>query len=159
MSKGWIGVDLDGTLAEYYGWHNGNIGKPIPTMVAKVKTLLAAGQDVRIMTARVSCKTRSESDASFQRLMILEWCKENLGVPLQVTCEKDFLMLDLYDDRCHQIIINTGKDAAEVATARANLLLHQYNELLARFDSHSTEPYEQMIERHKVEREENASIS
>ena len=51
--RGWIGVDLDGTLAEYHGW-NGSIGKPIAPMVDRVKRWLAEGVEVRIMTARVS---------------------------------------------------------------------------------------------------------
>ena len=51
---GWIGVDLDGTLAEYHGWHDdGRIGKPILPMVARVKKWLAEGKEVRIVTERV----------------------------------------------------------------------------------------------------------
>lgn len=34
---GWIGVDLDATLAHYDRWTGGAIGEPIPTMVARVK--------------------------------------------------------------------------------------------------------------------------
>ncbi len=45
QKKGWIGVDLDGTLAEYHGWVSpDNIGKPIPQMVARVKNLIAEGR-------------------------------------------------------------------------------------------------------------------
>lgn len=48
---GWIGVDLDGTLAEYTGWHGpGHIGPPIPKMLDRVKNWLAEGVDVRIFT-------------------------------------------------------------------------------------------------------------
>ena len=37
--KGWIGADLDGTLAEYHGWSaDGSIGNPVPDMVERVKT-------------------------------------------------------------------------------------------------------------------------
>ena len=36
--KGWIGVDLDGTLAEYHGWQGiEHIGEPIPKMMARVR--------------------------------------------------------------------------------------------------------------------------
>src|SRR5690349_18780615 len=53
--SGWIGVDLDGTLAEYHGWKGvEHIGPPIPEMVARVKQWLAEGRDVRIFTARCS---------------------------------------------------------------------------------------------------------
>ena len=42
MSEGWIGVDLDGTLAEYLGWQGmGHIGEPIAPMVERVKAWLA----------------------------------------------------------------------------------------------------------------------
>ena len=49
---GWIGVDLDGTLAEY-GEFKGLyvIGDPIPKMVERVQRWLAEGWEVCIMTA------------------------------------------------------------------------------------------------------------
>ena len=50
--KGWIGVDLDGTLAFYQGWNEGKIGDPVPVMLARVKGWLAEGVEVRIVTAR-----------------------------------------------------------------------------------------------------------
>ena len=53
-SRGWIGVDLDGTLAEYAGWvSEEHIGHPVPMMLERVKAWLAEGKDVRIFTARV----------------------------------------------------------------------------------------------------------
>lgn len=52
-NKGWIGVDLDGTLAHYDGWKGPeHIGAPIPAMVERVKAWLAEGKEVRISTAR-----------------------------------------------------------------------------------------------------------
>ena len=52
---GWIGVDLDGTLARYDGWKGPeHIGEPLMPMVERVKAWLAEGREVRIMTARVS---------------------------------------------------------------------------------------------------------
>lgn len=46
MSRGgWIGVDLDATLAEYNGWvHEPHIGPPIPAMVTRIKQGLADGR-------------------------------------------------------------------------------------------------------------------
>lgn len=39
---GWIGVDLDGTLAEYGGWKGADhIGAPVPAMLARVRAWLA----------------------------------------------------------------------------------------------------------------------
>ena len=62
--KDWIGVDLDGTLAEYHGWNDGKIGEPIQLMVERVKRWLAEGKSVRIMTARVGVQEDAYSDES-----------------------------------------------------------------------------------------------
>ena len=114
--NGWIGVDLDGTLAEYHGW-NGGVGKPIARMVERVKRWIADGIEVRIMTARVSNgggfseESKRDADGAFvseQRVLIQEWCKEHLGVVIPVTHEKDFRMVELWDDRAVQVIPNTG---------------------------------------------------
>jgi hypothetical protein len=52
-NSGWIGFDLDGTLAEYGEWQGPtHIGKPIPSMIVRVKNYLDNGYEVRIMTAR-----------------------------------------------------------------------------------------------------------
>jgi hypothetical protein len=119
--NGWIGVDLDGTLAEYHGWpQDGSIGKPIPAMVERVKAWLDEGKDIRIFTARVwPWGTKAEadaqrvSDASRQIDRITEWCVEYLGRALPITCVKDYGMVALWDDRAVQVIPNTGKTIAE----------------------------------------------
>lgn len=52
---GWIGVDLDGTLAKSVKSKAAeDIGVPIHRMVKQVKKWLAQGQDVHIFTARVN---------------------------------------------------------------------------------------------------------
>lgn len=100
--KPWIGVDLDGTLAFYDGWRGvENIGEPIPAMVKTIKTVLAAGNVVKIFTARVAV-----DDTALP--FIQAWCEKYLGVVLEVTCKKDFGMIQLYDDRVRQVIPNTG---------------------------------------------------
>ena len=113
---GWIGVDLDGTLAEYHGW-TGGIGKPIKPMVDRVKQWIADGIDVRIMTARVcndgrySAESGRSADEDFvaeQHYAIMQWCFENIGCVLPVTHKKDFMMIELWDDRAIQVIKNTG---------------------------------------------------
>jgi hypothetical protein len=124
--SGWIGVDLDGTLAEYHGWENSNgIGKPIPAMVERVKQWLAEGKEVRIFTARVSVdggyspESRRHADEAWrdeQTKAIDQWCLENIGRVLPITCMKDFSMIELWDDRCVQVIANTGKTVAEAMT-------------------------------------------
>src|SRR5260370_1562028 len=52
-NEGWIGTDLDGTLAKYSGWSE-DIGEPIGPMISKVKRWLAEGKEGRILTARGS---------------------------------------------------------------------------------------------------------
>jgi hypothetical protein len=107
----WIGVDLDGTLAEYYGWGDGKIGKPIPEMMKRVKEWLANGNKVKIFTARAGY------DDS-QVPMIHEWLVKH-GLPkLEVTAKKDFDMTELWDDRCIQVVPNTGIPLKEYITAR-----------------------------------------
>ena len=104
-NNGWIGVDLDGTLAEYHGWKGTNIGDPIPLMVDRVKKWLKEGKDVRIVTARVWKGVPTWVDHHF---VINEWCIRHLGQSLPITNEKDFEMLELWDDRAIQVIPNTG---------------------------------------------------
>jgi hypothetical protein len=54
-TPGWIGVDLDGTLAKSVKSQAGeDIGVPVYRMVKQVKKWLAQGHDVRIFTARVN---------------------------------------------------------------------------------------------------------
>lgn len=98
---GWIGVDLDGTLAEYGGWQgHGLIGKPILPMLERVRTWIASGIEVRIFTARAG-----EPEAIGP---IMEWCVKHIGVALAVTATKDYGMIELWDDRAVQVIPNRG---------------------------------------------------
>jgi hypothetical protein len=110
----WIGVDLDGTLAYYDGWDGGRIGAPVPAMVERVKGWLAEGKSVRIVTARVS-NDASPPERVEQRVWIQRWCQEHIGRVLTVTCEKDFGMVELWDDRCVQVVKNTGLTKEEAA--------------------------------------------
>ena len=109
MSEGWIGVDLDGTLAEYLGWQGmGHIGEPIAPMVERVKAWLAVGKDVRIFTARV-CSGQSQEEIDVFLREYTRWCFQVFGRQLPVTCEKDWKMIKLWDDRCVSVIPNTGE--------------------------------------------------
>lgn len=102
--RGWIGVDLDGTLAKYDCWRGAaHIGEPVEPMVARVKKWLAEGHEVRIYTARV-CHDPSGHIAS----LIQDWTEEHIGVRLAVTSSKDYQMLFCVDDRAKQVIPNTG---------------------------------------------------
>lgn len=107
--NGWIGVDLDGTLAVYDGWRGPtHIGEPIPRMVERVKRWVAEGRDVRIMTARVSPGKGDEREC---RQFIEFWLVRHLGYTLPITHQKDHLMVELWDDRVVQVIPNTGRRA------------------------------------------------
>lgn len=112
--SGWIGVDLDGTLAEYHGWQGPqHIGKPIAPMVDRVRRWLAEGKEVRIFTARVShdgTYTRV-LEAMSAHLAIMEWCIKVFTHPLPVTNVKDYAMHELWDDRAVQVRQNTGERA------------------------------------------------
>ena len=103
-TKSWIGVDLDGTLAEYHGWEGAlTIGPPIPLMVEFVKALLSKGETVKIFTARIDEPRRWDIEAA-----IAEWCKTHIGVVLEITNVKDKYCEAIYDDRAVQVRKNTG---------------------------------------------------
>ncbi len=110
-AAGWIGVDLDGTLAMYDHWRGpDHIGEPIPAMVERVKRWLAEGVEVRIFTARVSDDGTPErmADAMVARNAVKAWCAKHLGRVVPVTNIKDYAMLELWDDRAVQVVMNTG---------------------------------------------------
>ncbi len=104
----WIGVDLDGTLAEYHGWKGiEHIGKPIKVMCDRVRRWLRDGEDVRIFTARVSERDREEMVRCL--LAIEEFCMREFNTVLRITNVKDFNMKQLWDDRAVQVEFNTGR--------------------------------------------------
>lgn len=135
-STGWIGVDLDGTLVEYHGWKGAAyLGAPIRAMVDRVRGWLEEGKEVRIFTARVYCPEYFEPtdenaeryremmdrrhDAAKAKLAIERFCIEQFGRKLEVTCQKDYGMIECWDDRAVQVIPNTGirVDGAEAVAA------------------------------------------
>lgn len=122
--SGWIGVDLDGTLAHYEGWDDGKIGYPITRMVERVKKWLAEGKDVRIMTARVSCDPEDRKEV---RLAIQKWCTEHIGRRMKITHEKDFMMTELWDDRAVQVIPNDGTALQEYTMLLEDVVAKLHN--------------------------------
>jgi hypothetical protein len=117
--KGWIGVDLDGTLSMDMPGEPFNpfkIGPPVPRMVEIVKEHLRDGYEVRIFTARACTKdhetifdgSREEYSAKVTDV-IRAWCFEHIGTTLEVTCEKDYEMRLFYDDRARQVVRNVGR--------------------------------------------------
>lgn len=105
-TAGWIGVDLDGTLAHYDTWRGPlHIGDPVPVMLERVRGWLEGGWEVRIFTARVS-DPRQAPDI---QVAIQDWCERH-GLPrLDVTCIKDYSMVQLWDDRAVAVEVNTGR--------------------------------------------------
>lgn len=107
MAKGWIGVDLDGTLAHYDGWKGvDHVGEPIKPMVDEVRQWLLQGKDVRIFTARVA-----EGEKAV--VPIQQWCLKVFNRVLPITNVKDFQMIVLFDDRAVTVEQNTGKILVE----------------------------------------------
>ena len=101
---GWIGVDLDGTLAEYAKWEGpDHIGAPVQKMLSRVKKWLKDGEDVRVFTARASVPDLIPP--------VQEWCRKYVGQVIPVTNVKDFACVEVWDDRCVQIEMNTGERA------------------------------------------------
>lgn len=108
--KEWVGFDFDGTLAKKTHWSGngqGKVGEPIMPMVNKVRQLLKKGKKVKIVTARV-CSLSTEKDRKEGERLVKEFCKKYFGKELEVTCEKDYLMTELYDDRAVQVLSDTG---------------------------------------------------
>lgn len=105
-TSGWVGFDLDGTLAKYDGWKGiEHVGAPIAGMARRLTSLLERGIECRIFTARVSTAFSDRAEAARH---IQDWTEMHFGVRLQVTCEKDFKMEALYDDRAVAVGYNTG---------------------------------------------------
>jgi hypothetical protein len=137
---GWIGVDMDGTLAYYDKWTGWNeFGSPIPAMASRVIRWLHEGRDVRILTARIGLPMGitprwgvPASSARYSRVKrhhckltgdkfsdrdmadaIGEWTLRNVGKTLWAQCYKDFMMVEYWDDRCVQVVPNTGLSIEE----------------------------------------------
>ena len=99
--SGWIGVDLDGTLAHYDKWRGmEHVGEPVPEMLARVRQWIGQGRSVKIFTARC-CVPEAIPP-------IQAWLEKHGLGGLEITNVKDFGMIELWDDRCVQVIPNTG---------------------------------------------------
>lgn len=106
-NKGWIGVDLDATLAYYTKWKGYYyIGKPVPSMIRKVKEALNNGENIKIFTARAGGGSRAVK-------FIQKWCLKHIGVELPVTNVKDQHCSEIWDDRAKQVKKNKGEFISE----------------------------------------------
>lgn len=106
MSEPWIGVDLDRTLAHYQKNGTHTIGTPVPAMLTRVLWWLSSGRTVKILTARVATTCH---DREMHREMIEAWLLKHIGVVLEITSEKDFDMVELWDDLAVAVEPNTGR--------------------------------------------------
>ncbi len=102
--ESWIGVDFDATLSHYEGWSGHEferMGPPIPAMMERIKAWRAAGQEVRIFTARAAIPEQIPA--------VRRWLETHgLGM-LEITNVKDRHMFQLWDDRAVQVEPNTGR--------------------------------------------------
>ena len=99
--SGWIGVDLDGTLAKYEGWGDGSIGEPVGEMLFRVRKWVADGVTVKVMTARASDPEQVKAVRAWLDALGLE--------SVAITNVKDFAMVELWDDRAVAVERNTGR--------------------------------------------------
>jgi hypothetical protein len=135
IRPGWIGVDLDGTLAHTTdNWDGHSIGEPIPATVAGVKSLIAKGVDVRIVTAR-ACSTHVNVDGvpcldRVQVNLVGDWCEKHLGKRLPVQFWKDYQMIQLWDDRAIQFAENSGEPLMHAFNLLQNLCTNLYDHVL-----------------------------
>jgi hypothetical protein len=99
--RGWIGVDLDGTLAMSDPEAEPHcIGIPVPHMMKRVQHWIETGRTVKIFTARAGNAQDEDS--------IHQWCIRH-GLPkLEITNRKDHKMIALWDDRAVGVVKNTG---------------------------------------------------
>jgi hypothetical protein len=118
--EGWIGVDLDRTLAHRDSDGGPEIGPPIQPIVDLVKNWLSNGQKVKIFSARFST-TLTPEDRADQRTRVEAWCLEHIGQVLPCTAEKDYYCRGIWDDLAVSVYPNTGEwtCAAMVFTDRA----------------------------------------
>lgn len=115
----WIGIDLDGTLAEYRGFKGPlEIGKPIPRMLDRVREMLYTGVEIKIFTARIDPigleKYRFTTGDRFATVehvtkAIEVWCEHYIGRKLPITDRKDLDTIEIWDDHCVQVKTNTGE--------------------------------------------------
>ena len=93
-------VDLDGTLAKFNKYVEGEIGNPVKPMLNRIKTWLRYGHKVVIFTARAGNPT----DVS----AIKRWLKKNNLPNLKITNVKTPDITEIWDDRAVSVYKNQG---------------------------------------------------
>ena len=119
--KPWVGVDLDGTLAEYHGWVSPtHIGEPVENIVNLVQHLMANGYEVKVFTARMA--TPWVHQQTMIRDAIKSWTKEHVGRELDSTCVKNPSCLAIFDDSAFSVEGNSGTIAGWDISSLFNFL-------------------------------------
>lgn len=109
---GWIGFDLDGTLATRPGKFDlDEVGEPVKKMIDVLKKHLADGDTCKIFTARAATLGHEKA--------IWRWLKEQRLPKLDITNAKDHRMKLLYDDRAVSVRTDEGttKRASQPSTS------------------------------------------
>lgn len=113
QKKKWIGFDFDGTIAHTVKgkFKPEHIGEPIPKMIFLLKQYINDGKEVKIFSARVSTNGTIPSiyNALLSRFYMNKWCIKHIGRKIDIVCQKDFLMVKLYDDLAIRVIKDTGE--------------------------------------------------
>ena len=91
---GYIAFDFDGTLAREHTL------EPVPLMVDRLRNYLKQGIECRILTARANDRHGIS--------LVKDWLKQHDLPDLEVTSQKDYMMVVLYDDRARQVVRNEG---------------------------------------------------
>lgn len=114
--QGWIGVDLDGTLAVHEGAFDPTyVGDPIPSMLKFVQWLIQSGETVKIMTARASDQDHIP--------VVEDWLEKNGLAGVEVTNIKDPGMKMLIDDRAVRAGKNQGLSLEDEQMVKSELKL------------------------------------
>lgn len=120
---GWIGFDLDRTLAHYTLEQKELIGEPIIPILDLIKKLIHEGKDVRIFTARANIVSYNGDTQllEYHLNMIREWCLVHIGKVLPITCAKDFNTEKIYDDIAVHVVPNNGKLVGDFISTHINV--------------------------------------
>ncbi len=101
-NQSWLGVGLDGVLAERTdAGLDGEIGPPVPDMIARVRDW------VKYKRIRVKVLTpRAHNEEGAER--VRQWLAAHRLGYLEFTSQKDLHMVEFWDDRAVQVISNFG---------------------------------------------------
>ena len=105
MSVKVVIFDFDGTIARDDAPGHFEppypLGEPIPHMIQMAQSLIKAGVNVKMFTAR-ACEPESIPP-------LQDWAERHGLGRLEVTNQKDFELIRFFDDRAIQVLPNEGR--------------------------------------------------